>query len=453
MKHLLCVDVGSTFIKAALIEETGGLLLARASVATTDSSDVMDGVRAAREHLTRRVRSGVPQVADRDRVFICSSAGGGLRLAVVGYERAITAQAGERVGLSAGAKVVHVACGALDTAAVSALRGAAPDVVLLVGGTDGGNAEIVLHNAERLARARLVAPVVVAANRAAQEQVAAVLAGTARRHVLADNVLPRIGEIAPASARTAIRQVFLQHVIGGKGLSRGPLFASLVRSATPDAVLAGVQVLAAATGRDVMVLDVGGATTDAYSVLTPQGEDATLRKQAVAPMWAARTVEGDLGMRWGAQGLLAAAHREALPGADAPALERWVQTVTAEPGRLPVDAAERRLDLTLAAFATVIAARRHGRPATPGEPPRPLADVAHLVGSGGVLRHAEPEAAASALAGVSGDHAGGWRPPGSASRTIDTTYLLAAIGLLAPEHPQVAATLAARLVRPGLPAR
>ena len=82
-------------------------------------------------------------------VLACSSAGGGLRLAVVGYERAVTAEAGHRVGLSAGARVVHVAAGPMDDAAFAALLDARPDVVLLVGGTDGGNAEVLLHNAER----------------------------------------------------------------------------------------------------------------------------------------------------------------------------------------------------------------------------------------------------------------------------------------------------------------
>ncbi|TDB69591.1 hypothetical protein E1182_29500, partial [Micromonospora sp. KC721] len=83
---------------------------------------------------------------------------------------------------------------------------------------------------------------------------------------VADNVLPRIGVLAPASARAAIRGVFLRHVIGGKRLSRGGRFARLVRAATPDAVLTGVEVLADTVGGDLVVVDVGGATTDVYSV-------------------------------------------------------------------------------------------------------------------------------------------------------------------------------------------
>ena len=251
-----------------------------------------------------------------DEVLACSSAGGGLRLAVVGYEREVTAEAGHRVGLSAGAKVVHVASGPMTGADVAALRAAAPDLVLLVGGTDGGNADVLLHNAERLARARLAAPVVVAGNADAADEVAALLAGTGRRHVVTDNVLPRIGVVAPEAARAAIREAFLTHVIGGKGLSRGRGFAELVRAPTPDAVLRGVEVLAEVVGGDVLVVDVGGATTDVYSVITPQGEDATIHREVVGTLWHARTVEADLGMRWTAPGVVEAADRERIPLTD-----------------------------------------------------------------------------------------------------------------------------------------
>lgn len=474
---LLCADVGSTFTKAALLA-SDGTLLARAATPTTLTSDVLDGVRALVEEFAAEGHH-VPDLADRDRVLLCSSAGGGLRLGVVGYERQITAEAGQRVGLSAGAKVVHAATGPMRVADVAALRAARPDIVLLVGGTDGGNAEVLLHNARRLATSRIGVSIVVAGNREATEQVVAELERTGRSHVVADNVLPRIGVVEPASARAAIREVFLTHVIGGKGLSKGPLFASLVRAATPDAVLTGVEALAGATGSDVMVIDIGGATTDVYSVLTPEGEDATLRKEVVAPLWHARTVEGDLGMRWNAPGILEAAGSEHLltdsatagpqlpaasiatdlaatdlPATDLPAtdLAAWVERVHEQPALLPGDdgpagaARERELDLVLARLAAVTAARRHARPANPGEVPRPLQNVVHLVGSGGVLRHATAGDAQVVLQAVLTDHGGGWRPPEAAHAAVDTAYLLFAAGLLAPERPEVAARVAQQVL-------
>ena len=207
------------------------------------------------------------------------------------------------------------------------------------------------------------------------------LRSTGRPTVLADNVLPQIGVIAPESARAAIRAAFLRHVIGGKGLSRDPAFAAMVAAATPDVVLRGVEVLAAESGGgDVLVVDIGGATTDVYSCLTPEGEDATLRKDVVAPLWHARTVEGDLGMRWNAEHIVEAAEAEQLIDASpvTETLRAYAVRVHERPGSLPVDDSERALDLELARLAALVAVRRHARPAQPTESPRPLANVTAL---------------------------------------------------------------------------
>src|SRR5215212_3835519 len=323
---VLCVDVGSTFTKAVLVDLGTGDVLAAASHRTTlpaplpggtPAGDVLQGVDA--------VRAAAQERAGRraDDVLACSSAGGGLRIAVVGYERLVTAEAGRRVALSAGGRVVHIGAGPLTAPDVDRLRAARPDVVLLAGGTDGGDAEVLLHNARRLGIARLPAPVVVAGNAEAAPAAREELERRGRKVVVAPNVLPRIGTLEPSGARAAVREQFLRHVIGGKGLSRGARFARLVRAPTPDAVLAGVEVLAdtvAAGGAggacgDVLVVDVGGATTDVYSVITPPGDDAgggLPGREVVAPLWRARTVEGDLGMRWSAPGVVAAAAAEGL---------------------------------------------------------------------------------------------------------------------------------------------
>jgi len=415
---VVCVDVGSTYTKACLVDLDGGRLLRRAEVPTTAGSDVLIGLDAA-----------VAAVGGRDsELFVCSSAGGGLRLAVVGYEALVTAEAGHRVGLSAGAQVVHVAAGRLDGPAVAALRAARPDVILLVGGTDGGDGAVLLHNAARLGTSRLRVPVVLAGNADVRDEAAALLAGRRIPVTATGNVLPRIGVLDPGPARAAIREVFLRHVIGGKGLSRGGRFASLVRAATPDAVLAGVEVLADGTGAGVLVVDVGGATTDVYSALVPDAEAETgPRRDVAGTLWRSRTVEGDLGVGVGAPGVVAAAAAEKLPVPDIS-------------GGRPYDVATDRL---LAATAAMIALRRHarGHAAGPGQPRtggRDLRDVRLVVGSGGVLRHG---GGAEVLAAVLGDTAGGWAAPGSARRVVDVRYVLAAAGLLAAEHPVAAAGL------------
>jgi len=444
---VLCVDFGSTFTKAVLLDPADGRVLASASVLTTIGTigtDVLDGYRSICKTLAAQGFSAA------DEVLACSSAGGGLRLAVVGYERSVTAEAGHRVGLSAGAKVVQVVAGLMTTAQVATLRAAGPDVILLVGGTDGGNSDVLLHNGSRLAKARLGAAVVVAGNVEVRVQLATALESTGRRFVLTDNVLPQIGVINPSGARAAIRQVFLRHVIGGKGLSKGPEFAAMVRAATPDAMLRGVETLAAATEGDVLVFDVGGATTDVYSVISPEGEDAVLRKDVVPQLWHARTVEGDLGMRWNARGVADTAKVEhLLSGSDLTRLRTWAARMEANPAYLPKGERELAADLTLARVAAVTAVRRHARPAHPGDPARPLVRLAHVIGSGGVLRNSPKASQDNILRAVTSDFAGGWKVPTDARTAVDSAYLIFAAGLLADADgygPEVAARVARRVL-------
>jgi uncharacterized protein (TIGR01319 family) len=324
---------------------------------------------------------------------------------------------------------------------LAALLAARPDVVLLVGGTDGGNAEILRHNAEVLAARRLTVPVVLAGNVEARDDVAAALTAAGVPVTATANVLPEIGRLDPGPARLAIREVFIRHVIGGKGLSRRADFPAMVRAATPDAVLAGVELLSDGYGGtdgagDVLVVDVGGATTDVYSVVTPQGEDAVLRKEVVEVMWRSRTVEGDLGMRWNAEGVVAAAVAERLVGAaEATSLGTATKARAANPAYLPVDDRGRDDDARLAELAVTVALRRHARGG------KDLREVALVVGSGGVLRHATPARAARALAPATGDLGGGWAVPETARAVVDASYVLAAAGLLADDHPEVGAAL------------
>jgi len=443
----LCLDVGSTFTKAVLVSEASGALVDAASVPTTSSTDVWDGVVAVREALTARTLD-VPDLDDRDRVWICSSAGGGLRLAVVGFEREVSSIAGRLVALSAGASVVHVTAGDLGEGDLRDLRQAVPDLILLVGGTDGGNAEVVTRNASVLARAAglVPVPVVLACNVDAQDEASRLLSAAGIAVERAENVLPRIGSLEPASARAAIRSAFLAHVIGGKGLSRGPEFAGSVRAATPDAMLDGVHLVRQVSEHDVMVIDVGGATTDVYSAVQPQGEDATLAKDVVGTLWTARTVEGDLGMRHSAASVLEAAEREGLPGARDRQVQAWVTQVSADPARVAQSDRERAWDRALASMAAVVATRRHARPPRPGASPRGLQDVGVVIGSGGVLRYAESGEAADVLSGVTHDFAGGWNPPQQAKITVDVPYLLCSVGLLAHDRPNTAAALAATVL-------
>ncbi|MCD4525515.1 glutamate mutase L [Nocardioides sp. cx-173] len=453
----ICVDFGSTFTKASLVDLAEARIVAAAEHPTTlpvdGHGDILDGYDACLAALTE----ADPRAAGAE-VLACSSAGGGLRIAVIGNEELVTAEAGRRVALSSGGKVVAVLAAAAqagDAAPYRALRDAAPDVLLLTGGTDGGNSEVLLQAARDLVASGWDGPVVVAGNADAQAEVSAVLGDVP--HVLADNVVPRIGVLAPDSARAAIREMFLTHVIGGKHLSPRADFLAMVRGATPDVVLTGVELLADGLDAerpgagDVVVVDVGGATTDVHSVVELDPEDSGLSREVVATTRVTRTVEGDLGMRWSAQSTVEAANL--------PELADAARARTDDPGFLPADAADLDDDEAIARAAVGLALRRHaGRSRVVVSPEgrvvertgKDLRAVDLVVGSGGVLRHGRDGVSERVLAGsVGADLEGGWQLPERAPVVVDTQYLLAAVGLLAPEDLDTAHRLARRLLAAG----
>ncbi|MGH3437439.1 MAG: glutamate mutase L [Sciscionella sp.] len=424
--RLLCLDVGSTWTKGALVSHSGELLGTAQHPTTT--AEVLDGIAEVTAALD----------ATSAEVLMCSSAGGGLRLAVVGQERLISAEAGYRAALSAGAKVVHVAAGRLDTAAVQALRASTPDILLLTGGTDGGDEDVVLHNANRLARARIGLPIVLAANAVAAPRAMASLLATGRTATLAANVLPDVGELAPGPARDAIRAMFLKHVIGGKGLSRGRKFRRLVRSVTPDAVLSGVAALADVLGARgsagaVLVVDVGGATTDVYSSV-PGTQQEEIRAVGLAAD--RRTVEGDLGMRFSAREVIEEAFAEGLIAvAQRPRLRQEAAYRARHIDFAPTDEEQRTVDGEIARLAAVLAVRRHLRLVEGRLGPR---GAGLLVLSGGVFRHAGPDVLAATEKVLRADPL--LRPVlRDAAVAVDLHYVLAPAGLLAAAGREPAA--------------
>jgi uncharacterized protein (TIGR01319 family) len=426
LADFLCLDVGSTWTKAALVSPAGAVL-ATAQHPTTPP-EVLTGIAKVTDQVHGRSAEALA----------CSSAGGGLRLAVVGQERLVSAEAAYRVALSAGAKVVHVSSGELDGAGVRSLRATRPDVLLLAGGTDGGDTKVLLHNAYRLAVQRIGCPIVLAGNTAVRQEALALLLGTRRTVVVTDNVLPDVGELAPGPARAAIRGVFLDHVIGGKGLSRGPRFRRLVRAVTPEAVLTGVGRLAALLATDqpgaVVVIDVGGATTDVYSAVSDLESPET---HAVALPPDRRTVEGDIGMRWSAVGVLTEAVAERLlTDSEAASLADPVRHRSDNVSFVPdgVDV----VDTQLAALAAVLAARRHLRQIDSRLGPQ---GAGLVVLSGGVFRHADAVRITAIADRLRADPL--LRPVLRNARfVVDQQYVLAPAGLLADAgHPLIADAL------------
>ncbi len=414
----VCLDVGSTWTKAVLVRPDGAL--AGFAEHPTTAADVLAGVDAA----VRAVVAAAPGAPD-PQLLACSSAGGGLRLAVVGVDRLAAEEAGHRVARSAGSRLVHVHAGPLDPSDVRVLRGSRPGVVLLTGGADGDDPAPLLHNAGRLARARVRFPIVLAGNDAARDDALALLSATGRTVVACANVMPRRGELAPGPARAAVARLYAHHVLGGRGPAVAPRFRRLARVGTPDAVGGGAALLAGMLGVRVLVVDVGCATTEVHLAVpgAPPGHEPP-------PCPGPRlTAEGDLGMRAAAAGVLVEGQAEGVVDpVEADLLAPTVERMTTEVGYVPRDAGGAAEDRRIAALAAVLALRRHRAAHAVGG--RALTGVGLLVLTGGVFRRPDANGLAAVVATVRNDTV--LAPLLATARVaVDADFAVAPAGLLA----------------------
>jgi uncharacterized protein (TIGR01319 family) len=258
------------------------------------------------------------------------------------------------------------------------------------------------------------------------------------------------------SAREAILRAFLDHVIGGKGLSASGEFARMVKMPTPEAVLEATRLLARGTDAhpgvgDLIVVDIGGATTDVHSDRGAEAAMPGVEDPLLPSPLTLRTVEGDLGLRAGAPGVLAVDGRwiEAEVESGEGAIRRAVSYRAGSPEWIPTDPGEARLDGLLAIGCATHALNRHcgtmllsrseaGPPTLVREGPD-LREVGQVLGTGGVFAHRDD--GEWVLKEALARRAPRSLAPHEAEFGVDANYVLAAAGLLATEDPDAAIRL------------
>ena len=456
MKAIALADFGSTFTKVTLVQETSGHLISRAQAPTTASSDVLEGYASALDE----ARSLAADRLSISRRLHASSAGGGLRMAAVGLVPDLTAAAARQAALNAGARVQLVLAGDLSERDRMELEQAKPEVLLFAGGTDGGQEARVLANAEVIASAAVDFTVIVACNHRIGKTVAAAMRQGGRRVRVVSNVMPIVGRLEIEPARKAIEEEFVTHVIRGKGLSRSREFDRSVAMPTPEAVLLATRTLAQSErsdigGQTVVVVDVGGATTDVYShtphVTSQEQQDA---ERLLPPPELMRTVQGDLGVRWNAVNVYNADEAwidaSVNCGSDPARILNACNRRAEHPAYLSTTREEISIDRALASSCLTVALRRHCgslriRHSGRGAPTRridggpDLREARVVVGSGGVIVY-DPNGADTIRAALSRRDERSLAP--TAPRVlVDSHYVLPAAGLLSTISDHLALNL------------
>src|SRR5262252_7091199 len=318
IRSILATDCGSTTTKAILIERVQGTyrLVVRGEAPTTVEAPfedvtrgVLNAVREVEELAGRKILDGdrirTPQQGDQgvDLYVTTSSAGGGLQMTVSGLVLQMTGESAQRAALGAGAIVMDVIAlndGRRPHEKIRRLRQLRPDMILLSGGTDGGDTRRVVEMAEILAaadpRARLGAgyelPVIFAGNHDAAEPVRRCLETRTALSVV-PNLRPALERENLKPARDAIHELFMEHVMAhAPGYKKLMSWSPVPIMPTPGAVGIIIEKVAKRDGISVVGVDIGGATTDVFSVF-----------QGVFN----RTVSANLGMSYSVSNVLAEA--------------------------------------------------------------------------------------------------------------------------------------------------
>ncbi len=467
IRQVLALDVGSTTTKGRMFIRDDKWKVAgsadRPTTVEAPEEDVMVGVlavcRALEADLGIQIifEDGSLRAGDEGAVVACSSAGGGLRMVVGGVVREMTAESAERAALGAGAivqDVFSVNDGRFPVERVARIRSLRPDMILFTGGTDGGQVSHVIALAEWIRAAEPEPrygkgqnlPVIYAGNASARSLVTEILGDRVDLHSV-DNLRPRLEVEVLGPARDAIHDVFMEHV-----MAQAPGYEKLLSIVdaqvlpTPGAFGRLVRELVGEVGGDVLAVDVGGATTDIFSVVS--GE-------------LYRTVSANLGMSYSAANVFASTIPEDIARwlpepLSTDDIREWTANKMIRPTTLPHLLSDLQMEHALVREAIRLALEHHNRLVvtlkgveaeggrTPlltahgdptGQKMVDMMKVEEIVGSGGVLSHA------GRLSQVLAIMIDGFAPEGLTRLRVDRGFVIPHLGVLTQLDPGAARQL------------
>ncbi len=472
IRSILATDCGSTTTKAILIEKRGEeyQLIVRGEAPTTVEAPVEDVTAGVINAITeveelagrKLLNDGVilkPQRGDEgvDIYISTSSAGGGLQMMVAGVVRNLTAESAERAALGAGAIVMDVIASndkRLPHEKIERIRHLRPDMLLLSGGVDGGTTSHVVELAEIIAAARprprlgiaYELPLIYAGNRDARASIEERLKDVMALEMV-DNLRPVLERENLMPTRHKIQDQFLEHV-----MAHAPGYRKLIDwtdapiMPTPGAVGEIIQTVSAQQDIEVVGVDIGGATTDVFSVFKNREGEPIFN----------RTVSANLGMSYSVSNVLAEAGLENVLrwvpfDIEVGDLRNRIKNKMIRPTTIPQTLQELILEQAIAREALRLAFEQHKQLAVElrgvqqqrtiseafdqAESGQTLVDMLSLdmlVGSGGVLSHA-PRRQQAMLMMIDA-----FQPEGITHLAVDSIFMMPQLGVLAQVNPEAA---------------
>ncbi len=436
MPVYLLFDVGSTYTKGVLVDIDNEVIIAAATSVTSADTDICFGIEAIKTQM-----SDVLHQVDVTKTLVCSSAKGGLAMIAVGLIPDLTLKAATLACYSAGAKVTESYSFELNQQEIEKIETSNCDILLLCGGTNGGNSTVVLNNAKRISMIRRKFPIIYAGNKSCQDQVKAMLNAAGFECTICDNVMPSYGVLEVDDCRNKIRDIFLDHIIKAKGLSSLSSLIEEIILPTPYSVMEALKLLAKGTLTerglgDLMAVDIGGATTDVYSMNSELIIKDQVDYKGLKEPLEKRSVEGDLGVRFNAKNVLELKAHDIVI---APAFQNYVNQFE----RAVHGTVDSSYDQLLAQWCCEIACKRHaGKIETVYTPMgvsyyqqgKDLSDVQIMIGIGGPILHSmHPEEILKKA--LYDNHQKEILLPQKTDYYLDKHYIVSCLGLLASRHP------------------
>ena len=450
MSKYLMIDFGSTFTKLTAVDTETEDIIATASHFTTVAEDITIGYHNALKKLYEKIGEEIKF----DKIISCSSAAGGLKMAAIGLVKELTVEAAKRVCLGAGAKVDLVLSHHINKREVQQIIDMKIDIILLAGGTDGGNSECVLYNAKMLGEAGIKIPIIYAGNKSCIDEIEDIFKEYNLNGFICENVMPQINVLNIPSAREKIREIFLQNIIVAKGIKKIESEIDKVILPTPEAVLRACDLLSKGYLREsglgeLVAVDIGGATTDMYSMCTASAKRSDVVIKGLEEPYAKRTVEGDLGMRYSALGVLKSLTTEELllinedENID---LEKELTYRSIHVDEVFNSGKDEKVDLIIGGICVYKAMGRHvGKMEevyTPmgliyNQTGKDLTKIEYVLGTGGVLVNSkDPAKILSKVKGTNKTYLE--LRPENPKYLLDADYIMASMGLLSEIDPLLA---------------